>query len=238
MASSINIQQRTRYAMTVFGTFFGIGCTALVLLSLATFTGSTDRAHAALQIVPRETNDADVAVEVVPPKAVFRSDDAVVLKRLVGPRRIERIERPADLELTRPKVDHTDVKSGIAPVDPTDADGDGYVEYYDNGHYVAELKSQKQIGVDASALTLQGTVHEMATIEYVDVKRPHLVVRAKSNDGKHTLVDLGPADRFVDEHVRIGDTITVKARLASLNDQPLLVAEQLRINDEVMTIAR
>ena len=230
MASSINIHQRTRYALTVFGTFFGIGLTALVLLSLATFTGTSDRAHAALQIVPREKTPANV-----PGELTFRTDDAVLLRRLVGPRRVE---QPADIERARAEVDRVDLKSGIDPVDPTDADGDGYVEYYDNGHYVAELKSQKVIDADASVLTLQGTVREMASVNYVDGKRPHLVVRVQSVDGKHALVDLGPAERFASGSVNVGDTITVEARLASLNDQPLLVAQRVRINDEDVKIVR
>ena len=247
------LAQRIAYPLTVMGTFLGIGSLAFILLTLATWSTQAERARAGIQVVNPE-NDVVQDTRAAPPDAyrvspalVFTTRDRVIYDRLLGRARFapgavivqRRGVEVVPEEGTEPPLEidgRADVKTGINPVDSTDADQDGYVEYYDNGHYVAELRTQKQVAENEATLTFSGTVAQLETVRYGNIETPHAVARVEAADGKHALVDLGRVDRWDARALKIGDQIAVQARLGSLNGQPLLVAQELRLGDAVITI--
>jgi hypothetical protein len=126
---------------------------------------------------------------------------------------------------------------GVEVIDGADADRDGYVEYYDGGAYVAELKRQ-QPDRKATAIRFTGTIGEVHTTNFEGATEPHLLLRILHTDGKNALVDVGPADALAKLNMRRGDTIGVLAQMGTINGRPALIADEVTHESTTVKIVR
>jgi hypothetical protein len=127
---------------------------------------------------------------------------------------------------------------GIAPIDRNDSDRDGYVEYYDGGAYVAELKKQGPLQDDPQRLRLSGVVRQRHVAKFTGYDDPHLLLRVQHADGKSALVDAGPAKSLAQLALDEGDVVEVVARPGLVNQRPALIADAITQEDITVTIVR
>jgi hypothetical protein len=166
-----------------------------------------------------------------PQSLVFTTPVVPAFTRFLGP------VRPADeIVADTPSVEVQ--TEGVQVIDSNDADRDGYVEYYNGGVYVAELKQQGLIDGDSGLLKFNGVVREQYITTFTGQKSPHLLLRVQRDGGKHALVDAGPAAALKKLDIRNGDPLRVVARLGLINDRPALIAEQVTHESTTVKVVR
>ena len=178
----------------------------------------------------------------IPRELIYVTTDRDPLGRLIGRIRTVPLPHPEPVEIERdrpsPQPEKIIPQEGIVPIDGNDADGDGYVEYYNNGHYVAELRKSPVEDNKPQQLMFRGRVQAQEVIAIRDRKLPHLLLRLQAADGKSALVDLGVAQQFQDVEFQTGEELSVVARLGKINDQPILIADQVDIGNTTLRTVR
>jgi hypothetical protein len=198
---------------------------------------------------PNITSPDATPTFVVPPAYRYYTADRDAYLRVVGrARMLQELNELADepAEPTRePREPETDIpQTGVVPIDENDADNDGYVEYYDQGHYVAELRNlpendDTESDAADARVTFTGKIMAHEVIQMDKREKPHLVVRLQDTEGKHSLVDLGLASQYDKAALKANDSLWISSHLGTINGQAALIADQVRVGEKAkMTVKR
>ncbi|REK12683.1 MAG: hypothetical protein DWQ37_11405 [Planctomycetota bacterium] len=91
---------------------------------------------------------------------------------------------------------------------------------------------------DRGVKRVQGAVMNLRTARLRNLNAPFLVARLQLNGGRNQTVILGPKEKLRNLDIQTGDDLQMLVRRGTLNDQPALIAEQVRTNGQTVRVQR
>jgi hypothetical protein len=105
----------------------------------------------------------------------------------------------------------------------------------------SQARTQSMRSSQASTRSIQGTVQGFRHVflrPSEGQREQHSLVKVQLQNGRTLVVDLGPRQKLDDVKLRKGQRITVQGRTGRIDGRPVFFAEQLKVGDQTLRIAR
>jgi hypothetical protein len=89
-----------------------------------------------------------------------------------------------------------------------------------------------------SMTTVTGEIDDLKQVRLSGMRQRHIIARIETEDGQLQAVDLGPRDQINPLRLQTGDWISVRGMQGSINRNKMLMAMQVRTDDQEIRIMR
>lgn len=98
---------------------------------------------------------------------------------------------------------------------------------------------QQRQGDPARAMTtLTGEIEDLKQVRLSGMQQRHIIARIETEDGQLQAVDLGPRNQVNPLRLQTGDWISVRGMQGSINRNKMLMAMQIRTDDQEIRVTR